>query len=52
MENIKNEMDKNSMRMVKLDSKLKHLVANTSACRLTMFIILEFFILFLLVVLF
>ena len=52
MENLKDEMDKNQMKMMKLDSKLKTLVAQTSACKLTLFIILEFIILVLLVLMF
>ena len=38
--------------MMKLDSKLKTLVAQTSACKLTCFIILEIVILVLLIILF
>ena len=52
IENLKDEMDKNQMKMMKLDSKLKTLVAQTSACKLIVFIILEFVILFLLVLMF
>ena len=40
------------MKMMKLDSKLKTLVAQTSACKLSCFIALEFVILFLLLVVF
>ena len=49
---LRDEMDKNQMKMVKLDSKLKTLVAQTSACKLTLFIVLEFIILILLVLMF
>ena len=45
-------MDKNQLKMMKLDSKLKTLVAQTSACKLTAFIILEFIILVLLIIMF
>ena len=45
-------MDKNQMKMVKLDSKLKTIIAQTSACKLTLFIVLEFIILILLVLMF
>ena len=52
IENLKDEMDKNQLKMMKLDSKLKTLVAQTSACKLTAFIILEFIILVLLIIMF
>lgn len=46
---LKDEIDRNQIKMVKLDSRLKTLVAQTSPCKLMMLIFCEFFVLILLV---
>ena len=47
--NLKNEIERNQIKMVKLDSRLKTLVAQTSPCKLMMLIFCEFFVLIMLV---
>ena len=47
--NLKDEIERNQIKMVKLDSRLKTLVAQTSPCKLMMLIFCEFFVLIMLV---
>ena len=48
-DNIKDEMDKNQMKMVKLDNRLKTLVAQSSPCKLLLLIFCEFIMLLILI---
>ena len=52
IENLKDEMDKNQMQMMKLDNKLKNLIAQTSSCKLVTFIVLQVVIMVLLIIMF
>ena len=49
IENLRDEMEKNTMKMVKLDNRLKTLVAQSSPCKLMMLIFCEFIVLLVLI---
>ena len=49
IERLQDEMDKNTMKMVKLDNRLKTLVAQSSPCKLMMLIFCEFIVLLVLI---
>ena len=52
IDKVRDEMDKNQMKVMKIDNKLKTLVAGTNVCMLTLIIFVEFLILFFLVFVF
>ena len=47
--NLGDEMEKNTMKMVKLDNRLKTLVAQSSPCKLLLLIFCEFLVLLILI---
>ena len=49
IEKLQDEMERNTMKMVKLDNRLKTLVANSSPCKLMMLIFCEFIALLVLI---
>ena len=49
IEKLRDDMDRNTMKMVKLDNRLKTLVAQSSPCKLMMLIFCEFIALLVLI---
>ena len=49
LDSLSVDMDNTHAKMLKIDSKLKHIVANTSTCKLWMIIIAEMFVLMLII---
>ena len=47
--NLGDEMEKNTMKMIKLDNRLKTLVAQSSPCKLLLLIFCEFLVLLILI---